>query len=89
MDHLATSAAASIDRPVTDVAIYTYPYERTLHGAAIEVYLEIGSKSFKGSKEQMLEHITAAYREFKAQHHINLDVNLSVVEMNWCFTLSA
>ena len=86
--HLNVSIAKSIDRPLSDVAIYTFPYERTVNGATIEVYVEIGSKSIKGSKEEMLAKITADYSKFKTTHQVQVDANLSVVEMNWCFNLS-
>ncbi len=86
--HLNVSVAKSINRPLSDVAIYTFPYEHTVNGAAIEVYVEIGSKSIKGSKEEMLAQITSDYSQFKTTHQVEVAVNLSVVEMNWCFNLS-
>jgi hypothetical protein len=88
IQHLNQSVAASIGRPSSDVAIYTFPYEHTVNGATIEVYVEIGSKSIKGSKEEMLAKITADYSKFKTTHQVQVDANLSVVEMNWCFNLS-
>ncbi|MEI7652827.1 MAG: hypothetical protein WCJ70_00925 [bacterium] len=85
---LSQKISESIKRPIEDVSVYAFPYHYTLNGADVEIYIEIGSKSLPESKEVLLGAVTEAFREYRQTHVIDAVVNLSVTEMNWCFSLN-
>lgn len=89
MNHFAFSASEAIKRPLDEVSIFASPYHMTLNAMPMEVYLQIGTSSLPPEgKEQLLAALTSSYASFKKSRGLQTPINISVVEMNWRFSLN-